>query len=79
MVSRLFDGPEDSSGCCIHMEWTRREYTRGVYTWSLVSIGTNQVALDTMRAFFIDKPPAQRYDTFVLDKIKLKKSVDFNR
>lgn len=62
-----------------HVESIHVEYTCGVYTWSLVSIGTNQVALDTMRAFFIDKPPAQRYDTFVLDEIKLKKSVDFNR
>lgn len=41
--------------------------------------GYNEVALDTIRAFFRDKPAVQRCGTLVLDEIKLKESVDFNK
>ncbi|KAL1482039.1 hypothetical protein MTO96_015125 [Rhipicephalus appendiculatus] len=41
--------------------------------------GYNAVALETIQAFFKDKPGVQRCGTLVLDEIKLKESVDFNR
>lgn len=41
--------------------------------------GYNEVALDTICAFFRDKPAVQRCGTLVLDEIKLKESLDFNK
>ncbi|KAH9364935.1 hypothetical protein HPB48_017970 [Haemaphysalis longicornis] len=41
--------------------------------------GYNEVALGTISASFSDKPAVQRYGTLILDEIKLKESVDFNK
>lgn len=41
--------------------------------------GYNEVALGTISASFSDKPAVQRYGKLILEEIKLKESVDFNK
>ena len=39
----------------------------------------NEVALKAIQAFFKDKPEVERFGTLVLDEIKLRESIDFNK